>query len=118
MGQDIEQLGIEAVTLGIQSSAIVAQSIGGGGNGGSSSGQTASLQGSGVTVNANVSIGGCGGSASNGNTVDVINRGVLSTSGDFPPASSRSRSAAAAAPAGLAMRRRSTSAAAPAPAST
>ncbi|MDO5605533.1 MAG: autotransporter outer membrane beta-barrel domain-containing protein, partial [Paracoccus sp. (in: a-proteobacteria)] len=71
-------------TRGQQSSAIVAQSIGGGGgNAGSSSGHTGSVAVSGVTVNANVSVGGTGGRASHGNTITLANRGSLRTFGDF-----------------------------------
>lgn len=71
-------------TYGSQSSAIVAQAIGGGGgNGGSSTGATANLQGSGVSVNANVSIGATGGTGSTGGIVEVRNRGNLTSYNDF-----------------------------------
>ncbi|MEP9386446.1 autotransporter outer membrane beta-barrel domain-containing protein [Mesorhizobium sp. KR9-304] len=76
---------MSVLTHGDQSSAIVAQSIGGGGgNGGSSSGATASLGGgSGVNVDANVSVGAVGGDGNLGNTVDVTNTGNLTTKGYF-----------------------------------
>jgi hypothetical protein len=71
-------------THGSQSSAIVAQAIGGGGgNGGSSTGATADIQGSGVSVTANVSIGATGGTGGEGGVVEVRNRGSLTTHNDF-----------------------------------
>ena len=67
------------------SAAIRAQSIGGGGgNGGSANGATASLLGSGnITVDANVTIGGSGGTGNHGGEVDVTNSGTLRTTGQF-----------------------------------
>ncbi len=72
-------------TEGDSSSAIVAQSIGGGGgSGGTSAGGTASLGGgSGVNIAANFAMGGQGGKGAFGNTVDVINSGNLTTTGNF-----------------------------------
>ena len=70
-------------TGGADSTAILAQSIGGGGgNGGFSVAGAVGVGGTGKSVNIGVAIGGSGGSGGVGGTVNVTNNGLLSTQGD------------------------------------
>ncbi|USG61967.1 autotransporter outer membrane beta-barrel domain-containing protein [Sneathiella marina] len=69
-------------TSGVQSNALFAQSLGGGGgDGGFSVAGGVSLSFEGTAINAAVSVGGQGGAGGTSDTVDVINDGYLLTLG-------------------------------------